>query len=38
MEGGNIHGFGTHQELLESNSIYQEVYYSQMKGEEKDEK
>lgn len=38
MEGGNIHGFGTHQELLESNSIYQEVYYSQMKGEKKDEK
>ncbi len=38
MEGGNIHGFGTHQELLENNSIYQEVYYSQMKGGEEDEK
>lgn len=38
MEGGHIHGFGTHQELLKNNSIYQEVYYSQMKGGEENEK
>ena len=32
MDGGRIVGQGTHQELLESCSIYQEVYQSQMKG------
>lgn len=32
MEEGRIHGFGTHEELLESNEIYREVYESQTKG------
>ncbi len=32
MENGEINGFGTHQELLESNEIYKDVYESQTKG------
>ena len=32
MDNGSIHGRGTHEELLESNEIYREVYYSQQKG------
>ena len=32
MDNGSIHGLGTHEELLESNEIYREVYYSQQKG------
>lgn len=32
MEDGEINGFGTHDELLESNSIYREVYESQTNG------
>jgi ATP-binding cassette subfamily B protein len=32
MENGAIDGIGTHEELLASNAIYQEVYYSQQKG------
>lgn len=32
MENGEIHGFGTHEELLENNEIYREVYESQTKG------
>ncbi len=32
MENGEIDGFGTHEELLASNAIYQEVYQSQMEG------
>lgn len=32
MEEGRIDGFGTHEELLESNEIYREVYLSQTKG------
>lgn len=32
MEDGRINGFGTHEELLKNNSIYQEVYNSQTKG------
>ncbi len=32
LDGGEIVGFGTPKELLASNKIYQEVYYSQMKG------
>ncbi|MGB4660203.1 MAG: ABC transporter ATP-binding protein [Mobilitalea sp.] len=32
MEGGSMNAIGTHQELLASNSIYQEVYSSQVKG------
>ena len=32
LEGGKINAMGTHEELLAANSIYQEVYYSQVKG------
>ena len=32
MENGMIDAIGTHQELLASNAIYNEVYTSQMKG------
>ena len=32
MENGEINGFGTHEELLESNEIYREVYETQTKG------
>ncbi len=36
MENGRIDGIGTHEELLCSNEIYKEVYYSQIKGGEDD--
>ena len=32
MEGGRIAAAGTHEELLKTSSIYQEVFYSQTKG------
>lgn len=32
MEDGRIDGFGTHEELLENNEIYREVYESQTSG------
>ena len=32
MENGTIAAMGTHEELLNTSSIYQEVYYSQTKG------
>lgn len=32
MDNGIINGIGTHEELLKNNSIYQEVYESQVKG------
>ena len=32
MENGQINGFGTHEELLAANAIYQDVYLSQTKG------
>ena len=32
MENGEIHGFGTHEELLDTNEIYREVYETQTKG------
>ena len=32
MDEGKIHGIGTHEELLQNNRIYQEVYESQVKG------
>ena len=32
FENGEINGFGTHEELLQNNSIYREVYESQVKG------
>jgi ATP-binding cassette subfamily B protein len=31
MENGRINAIGTHNELLATNNIYQEVYYSQNK-------
>jgi ATP-binding cassette subfamily B protein len=36
IDNGEINGIGTHNELLESNLIYREVYESQMKGEDKE--
>ena len=32
MEDGQVNGFGTHEELLENNEIYREVYKTQTKG------
>ena len=32
MDEGQISGFGTHEELLQTNAIYQEVYESQTNG------
>lgn len=32
MENGQINGFGTHEELLENNEIYREVYETQTKS------
>lgn len=37
LEEGRINGIGTHEELLESNAIYREVYESQVKGGKEDE-
>lgn len=37
MDKGHISAVGTHEELLASNEIYQEVYYSQVKGGSEDE-
>ena len=33
MENGMVDAVGTHEELLNTSTIYQEVYYSQQKGE-----
>lgn len=32
MDNGTINAVGTHKQLLTTNAIYQEVYYSQQKG------
>ena len=32
LDGGTVQAVGTHDELLAANTIYQEIYYSQMKG------
>ena len=37
MDGGMIAGMGTHEELLESNDIYREIYEEQTKGGSGDE-
>ena len=37
MNNGEIDAVGTHEELLKSNKIYQEVYNSQVKGGKDDE-
>ena len=34
MDDGKVTGMGTHEELLENNEAYQEIYYSQMDREE----
>ena len=34
LDEGKIHGFGTHEELLENNHIYKDVFESQTKGDE----
>ena len=33
LDGGRIAATGTHEELLQSNPIYQEIYTSQQKGD-----
>lgn len=38
LDDGKINGFGTHEELLENNEIYKEVYKSQVKGDDNNEK
>lgn len=37
MDGGRVVGFGSHDELLATNDIYKEVYYSQNKKEDDNE-
>ncbi len=37
LDEGKINGIGTHEQLLENNEIYREVYESQMKGADFDE-
>ena len=37
LDGGEVAGIGTSQELLQTNEIYREVYESQVKGGEDDE-
>lgn len=32
LDEGAVHGLGTHEQLLENNEIYREVYHSQQKG------
>jgi ATP-binding cassette subfamily B protein len=32
LDNGQISAVGTHDELLKTSAIYQEVYYSQQKG------
>ena len=38
LDNGMVNGIGTHKELLKNNAIYKEVYESQMKGSDTDEK
>ena len=37
MDKGRINGIGNHESLLASNTIYQEVFHSQMRGGDFDE-
>ena len=32
LDEGRVNGFGTHEELLQSNEIYQEIYETQTQG------
>ena len=34
LENGMVADVGNHEQLLQTSSIYQEVYYSQQKGDE----
>lgn len=34
MENGSIAGMGSHDELMQNSSVYREIYYSQMEGDE----
>lgn len=36
LENGSICAFGTHKELMETSSVYRDIYYSQMKQGEKE--
>lgn len=36
LDDGKVNATGTHEELLQSNPIYQEIYYSQVKGGDQD--
>lgn len=36
LDDGKINGIGTHEELLKTNAIYQEVYESQTKGDDQE--
>ncbi|MBO5869416.1 MAG: ABC transporter ATP-binding protein [Clostridia bacterium] len=36
IDNGEINGVGTHDELLQTNTIYREVYESQVKGDDKE--
>ena len=38
FDGGRIQALGSHEELLEKSSIYREVYTSQNRGGDSDEK
>ncbi len=38
LDDGQISAVGTHEELLKTSEIYQEVYYSQVKGGEDEQK
>ena len=38
MDDGKINGIGTHEELMNNNEIYKEVYESQVKGSDTVEK
>lgn len=37
LDHGTIHGEGSHEELLKTNAIYQEIYASQTKGDDENE-
>ena len=37
MDKGEVSAVGTHEQLLQTNKLYQEVYYSQVKGGSEDE-
>ena len=38
LDDGKVHAVGTHKELLANDTIYQEIYASQMKGDDADGK